>query len=194
VIDHFSRRALGFAVFQADPDSQHVRSFLGRAMHQAKATPKYLVCDQGKQFACQAFKDWCRSKGIRPRYGAAGQHGSIAVVERFIQTVKVECTRRVLVSLRAKTFRQELSWFTLWYNHDRPHTTLGGRTPDEVYFQQRPANRSPRFEPRSLWLRSAPCALPQVLVKGQPGVCLELVVSYQHGHQHLPVAAVRRAA
>jgi len=116
------------------------------------------------------------------------------VVERFIQTVKVECTRRPLVSLRATTFRKELSWFTLWYNQHRPHTTLGGGTPEEVYLQQRPANRSPRFEPRALWPRPAPCALPQVLVKGQPGVQIELAVSYQHGRKHLPVATLRRAA
>ena len=163
-------------------------------MHQAKAKPKYLICDKGKQFWCQGFKDWCQREGIRPRFGAVGQHGSIAVVERFIQTVKVECTRRLLVSLRAKTFRQELSWFTVWYNEHRPHTTLGGRTPDEVYFHQRPANRSPRFEPRALWPRPAPCALPQVLVKGQPGVRIELEVSYQHSRKHLPVATIRRAA
>ena len=194
IIDHFSRRAMGFAVFQKDPDSRDVRSFLGRAMHQAQARPKYLICDKGKQFWCQGFKDWCRRKGIRPRFGAVGQHGSIAVVERFIQTVKVECTRRVLVWFRAKTFRQELLWFAAWYNQHRPHTTLGARTPDEVYFQKRPANQSPRFEPRALWPRPAPCALPQVLVKGQPGVRIELEVSYQHSRKHLPLATVRRAA
>jgi len=194
VIDHFSRRAMGFAVFQKDPDSRDVRCFLGRAMHQAQAKPKYLICDKGKQFWCRGFKDWCRRKGIRPRFGAVGQHGSIAVVERFIQTVKMECTRRLLVSLRAKTFRQELLRFAAWYNQHRPHTTLGGRTPDEVYSQNRPANQSPRFEPRALWPRSAPCALPQVLVKGQPGVRIELEVSNQHSRKHLPVAAVRRAA
>jgi hypothetical protein len=161
---------------------------------QAKATPKYLICDKGKQFWCQGFKDWCRRKGIRPRFGAVGQHGSIAVVERFIQTVKNECTRRLLMSLRAKTFRQELLWSAAWYNQNRPHTTLRGKTPDEVYFNQRPTNRSPRFEPRPLWPRPARCALPQVLVKGQPGVRIELEVSYQHGRKHLPVATVRRAA
>jgi putative transposase len=194
VIDHFSRRAMGFAVFQKDPDSRDVRCFLGRAMHQAQAKPKYLICDKGKQFWCRGFKDWCRRKGIRPRFGAVGQHGSIAVVERFIQTVKVGCTRRIQVSFRAKTFRQELLWFAAWYNQHRPHTTLGGRTPDEVYFQKRPANQSPRFEPRALWPRVAPCALPQVLVKGQPGVRIELEVSYQHSRQHLPIATIRRAA
>jgi len=194
VIDHFSRRAMGLAVFKNDPDSRDVRSFLGRTMHQAKTKPKYLICDQGKQFWCQGFQDWCRRQGIRPRFGAVDQHGSIAVVERFIQTVKVECTRRLLVSLRAKTFRQELSWFAGWYNQHRPHTTLGGRTPEEVYFQQRPANRSPRFEPRALWPRPAPCALPQVLVKGKPGVRIELEVIYQHQRKHLPVVTVKRAA
>jgi transposase InsO family protein len=193
-IDHFSRRAMGFTVFQKNPDSRDVRSFLGRAMHQAQAKPKYLICDKGKQFWCRGFKDWCRRKGIRPRFGAVGQHGSVAVVERFIQTVKVECTRRLLVSFRAKTFRQELLWFSVWYNQHRSHTTLGCRTPDEVYFPQRPANQTPRFEPRALWLRPAPCALPQVLVKGQPGVRIELEVSYQHSRKHLPVATIRRAA
>ena len=84
VIDHFSRRAMGFAVFQKNPDSRDVRSFLRRAMHRAQARPKYLICDKGKQFWCRGFKDWCRRKAIRPRFGAVGQHGSIAVVERFI--------------------------------------------------------------------------------------------------------------
>ena len=136
-------------------------------MHQAHATPNYLISDKGKQFWCRGFKDWCQRKEGRPRFGAIGQHGSIAVGERFIQTLKVECTRSLLVvSLRDKTFRQELVRFTTWYNEHRPHTTLGGRTPEEVYSHQRPANRSPRFEPRAFWPRPAPCALPQVAVRG----------------------------
>ena len=163
-------------------------------MHQAQIKPKYSVCDRGQHFRCRGFKDWCRHKGIRPRFSAVGRHGSIAVVERFIQTIKVEATRRISVSISATLFWRDLSSFVVWYNQHRPHTTLGGRTPDEVDFQQRPANRSPRFEPRSLWPRSAPCARPQVLVKGQPGVRIELAVSYQRGRPHLPVVTIRRAA
>ena len=185
---------MGFAVFKKVPASRHVRSFLGRAMHQAKVMPKYLFCDKGKQFWCKGFKDWCERKGIRPRFGAVGQSGSIAVVERFIQTVKNECTRRLLVSLCATTFRQELSWFTVWYNEHRSHTTLGGRTPNEVYFNQRPANRSPRFEPRAGWPRPSPCAKPQALLKGKPGVRIDLEATYQQRRKHLPVVTVRRAA
>ena len=98
------------------------------------------------------------------------------------------------MSFCAKTLRQELHWYTAWYNEHRPHTTLRARTPDEVYFHRRPANQSPRFESRPLWPRSASCALPQVLVKGQPGVRIELEVTCQHRHKHLPVVTIRRAA
>jgi hypothetical protein len=30
-----------------------------------------------------AFKSWCRSRHIRPRFGAVDEHGSIAIIERF---------------------------------------------------------------------------------------------------------------
>lgn len=52
--------------------------------------------------------------------------------------------------------------------------TLKGKTPDEVYSRQGPANELPRFVPRKRWPRGSPCATPQTLVKGQRGVKLEL--------------------
>ena len=46
-----------------------------------------------------------------PRYGAVGKHGSIAVVERAIRTLKSECTRKIHVFKRHKDFRSELVLF-----------------------------------------------------------------------------------
>jgi putative transposase len=148
VIDHYSRRAIGFSVFPKRPTSLAVRSFLGRTIARASVTPKYLVCDKGSVFWCEDFKRWCRRKRIRPRYGAVGQHGSIAVIERFIRTLKDEGTRRILVPQRRTYFRRELNHFFAWYNEHRPHAALAGRTPDELYFRLRPAIRRPRLEPR----------------------------------------------
>ena len=167
----------------------------GRRPAHNRAVPKYLICDKGPQFWCEGFKGWCRSKGIRPRFGAVGKHGSIAVIERLILTIKQRCTRLILVPLRRKEFLTELKYFAEWYNEHRPHTTLDGRTPNEVYRQEpRPANRAPRFEPRAKWPRGSPCAKPQTLVKGQPGVKLELQVAYHRGRKHLPIVTLRRAA
>ena len=87
VIDHYSRRAMGFAIFRHNPTSVSIQSFLECAIVNASAAPRYIICDKGQQFWCSAFKDWCDDQGITPRFGAVGQHGSIALVERFILTL-----------------------------------------------------------------------------------------------------------
>jgi len=195
VVDHYSRRALGFAIFRDQPTSAQLRQFVGRLVGRLGAAPKYLVTDCGTQFSCPAFKRWCRAHAIRQRQGAVGKRGSIAVVERFIGTLKREGTRLLpAVPLRRRSFQHELHLFFGWYNADRPHTTLEGATPDEIYFPRRPACRSPRFEPRPGWPRAAPCTRPRVLVKGQPGVQLELHVGFLGNRRHLPVVKIRRAA
>ncbi|MCP4249287.1 MAG: transposase [bacterium] len=194
VIDHYSRRAMGFSIFTKRPTSLAVRSFLGRMIAQANAAPKYVICDKDTIFWCEEFKRWCRRKRIRPRYGAVGQHGSIALVERFIRTMKDEGTRRILVPQRGSTFCRKVNQFFTWYNVHRPHAALEGRTPNEVYFRLRSANRLPRLEPRKRWPRSSPCAGPRTLIAGQPGDRFTLEVDFHGGARHLPVLSLRRAA
>jgi len=194
IIDHYSRRAMGFAVSPTRPKSITVRAFLGRTILSAGATPKYLICDKDTILWCAGFKQWCRRKGIRPRFGAAGRHGSIAVVERFIRTMKDEGTRRILVPHRRRDLLRDLGSFVSWYNECRPHMTLAGWTPNEVYFRLRPANRRPHIEPRERWPRSSPCAKPRTLVAGQPGDRFTLQVNFHDGKEHLPIVSVKRAA
>jgi hypothetical protein len=74
--------------------------------------------------------------------------------------------------------------FIDWYNADLPHTTLEGATPDEIYFARRPACGQPRFE----------CRDRRRSFKGQPGVCLELVVEFVADRRHLPRVQLTRAA
>jgi putative transposase len=193
-IDHYSRRLMGFTVFAKVPESAAVRAFLGRTIGRVKEAPKYIVSDKGKQFWCEGYKRWCRRKGIKPRFGAVGTHGSIAVVERFILTMKNEATRRILVPFRNAEFRRELRCFMVWYNQNRPHMTLVGQTPDEVYFGIRAENDRPRIEPRCRWPRSATCATPRVPIDVEPGVEFELRVGFQVGRRHLPIVTLKRAA
>ena len=194
VVDHYSRRAIGVAAFERQPSSAAVRVFLDRAFRDVGAMPKYLITDHGKQFAAKAFARWCRRHGIRQRFGAIGKYGSLAVVERFIRTIKSECTRQILVPYRLPDIQRELTFFTSWYNAERPHGFLEARTPDEVYLRRRPACRAPRFEPRARWPRRSRCAGPQALVRGRPGVTVELTLSHRAGRKHLPVVALRRVA
>jgi hypothetical protein len=96
--------------------------------------------------------------------------------------------------LRRQAFLHELRLLAEWYNSNRPHMSLDGRTPDEVYHNRHPANRSPRFEPRDRWPRGSPCAKPWALVRGSPGAKLTLEVKFHAGRKHLPIVRLRRAA
>ncbi|MGE3804335.1 MAG: hypothetical protein AB7K24_06660 [Gemmataceae bacterium] len=125
--------------------------------------------------------------------GAIGKQGR--VVERSIRTLKDEDVRVLaVVPLVKRAFQRELSLYIDWHNCERPHTTLEGATPDEVYFGVRPACRRPRFEPRPGWPRASPCALPRTLVKGQPGARLEVSVELVDRRRHHPLVTISRVA
>ncbi|MBN2293715.1 MAG: transposase [Pirellulales bacterium] len=194
-VDHFSRRAMGVGTFEQQPKSKAVRAFLGRTIAKAKKAPKYIVCDRGVQFDNKHFRKWCKRKGIeKPRYGAVGKHGSIAVAERFILTLKTILAGMSLIPLRRDQFREEILTVVQWYNQFRPHTTLGGKTPYEVYFRKFPDNRKPRHEPREDWPRGSPCARPWALVRGKSGAEFTLKISHHRGRKHLPIVELKRAA
>src|SRR5207249_5363351 len=96
VVDHFSRRVMGVAVFTKEPSSKQVRTLLDRAIAIAGAGPRHLITDQGIQFTAKGFGRWCRRLDIKQRFGAVGKFGSIAIIERVIRTLKSECTRRLV--------------------------------------------------------------------------------------------------
>jgi len=195
VVDHFSRRIMGFAIFRQNPTSMAVRRMLGKAVNDAGARPDHLITDQGKQFTDKGFRRWCRRCGIRQRFGALQKYGSISVVERFMRTMKSEALRRILVPLERKAFKREVSLFVEWYNSHRLHSTLQAATPpDEIYFGWLPKCRQARHEPRPRWPRGSSCAGPAASVRGRPGQRVELTVRFVQGRRHLPIFEMERAA
>ena len=86
---------------------------------------------------------WAKARGIAIRFGAVGKYGStcpskpwrsrIAIIERFIRTLKDEGTRKIVVPFGFEQMRDELGAIITWYNDHRPHMTLKARTPKEVY-------------------------------------------------------------
>lgn len=194
VVDHVSRGVVGIAVFRSSPTSGDMQTVIGRAIQRAGRFPKYIITDKGSQFWCAPWRRFCSERAIRPRFGAVGKHGSIAVVERFIRAMKQECVSRLLVPLSLTAMRYELGLYVVWYNEHRPSQALGGRTPWEVHAGLWPANRKPRFEPRGAWPSNASCALPQTAVRGDRGASLTVVIRYVEGRRHLPVIELREAA
>jgi hypothetical protein len=126
---------------------------------------------------------------------AIGKYGSLAVIERYIRSLKNECTRLLpIVPLARAAFGRELDEYTAWYNAERPHSRFGARTPDGIYRNSFPACRRPRFETRSRWPRRSTCARLHALVRGRPGVVVEMSVEHRGGRKCLPVVSFRRVA
>ena len=130
---------------------------------------------------------WCAKAGVKPRFGAIGKHGSIAVVERLIRTLKSECLRRFILPLRKEAMRAEAALAARWYNEHRPHARHRGATPAEMSESKQPANHRPRFE--------TPGRLAgQAKLRSKRGVMLALNVQYLEGRRHLPIVSLKRAA
>jgi putative transposase len=195
IIDHFSRRVIGFAVFESVPTAKQVCDVLERARKRAGRAPAHLISDRGVHFRAQ-YEAWCARHHVRPRFGAVGQHGSIAVIERFWLTLKTELLGRMLVPLRLDTMRDVMRRYVDWYNAERPHRSLGGATPLEVCEGVRPANERARLEPRARYPATSPCAAPTTKVRGRCGAKLRLVVGgFDGGDVKItPHVEIRRAA
>ncbi len=188
VTDHFSRKVVGRGVFNEPPTAAEVLRVLEGAKRGAGETPKYVITDRGSQFG-EEYEAWCRRRGVRPRFGAVGQHGSIAVIERLILTLKEEGLRRILVPLRRTEMLVEVDVFVAWYNVRRPHMGLAGATPNEVYRGLRPARAGPRYE-----IRPAYPARRREKLRRKKGTVLHLVLGHHEGRPHLPVIHLRPAA
>jgi transposase InsO family protein len=189
ILDNFSRRPMGFGVFHWAPSARQICSMLDVAVARAGHPPKYVVTDQGVQFR-EEYRDWCRLHGVKPRYGAVGRCGSIAVIERFMLTLKSEYFRKILVPYGLEAMQAAAARFMSWYCESRPHQALGGATPDEMYFGKRPAHSELRLEPRARYPASGPCARPRVPARRARGVKL----GYQDAIAELPVVELRTAA
>ena len=192
VIDHFSRRIMGFDVFEQNPTAAQVEAAMLRIFEANGVKPKYLISDQGSQFVAAEFQAWCKANEIKQRFGAIGKHGSIAVTERAILTYKDSCIRHILVPISRMEMFEETRLFFEWYNEHRPHMTLMGKTPNEAYFGRHAANAKPRIETRPFAKQKTPCASPRMCIAGKAGAKVRVRLEFLEGRLHLPILKVER--
>jgi putative transposase len=91
--------------------------------------------DQGSQFTCQAYIDIVSAAGMKISMDGKGRALDNVFVERLWRTVKHEdiylndyhAPREAVIGLR--------SYFR-FYNYERPHQALGGKSPATVYAEK----------------------------------------------------------
>lgn len=194
VADQYSKKIMGFAFSRRTPNAKAVRSLMSHTLRRTGRRPCHLVTDAGRPYCAGVFRQWCRRIGIDLQFGALGQFGSIAFVERLIQTIKRDCTRRIMVPYGKRSVERELSLYCDWYNRERPHTSLDGATPNETYDGVSATSHRARaeFRTRSAGVETAQESRGRRSV--QCSATIDLVVDYLEGRPHLPVVSLRNAA
>ena len=136
VIDHFSRKVMSLTPLEG-PNAGWINNALESAMEEHGA-PKHIISDQASVFTGDVFAELLDGWNIKPRLGAVGKHGSISVTERVIKTLKYEWLKRVPIIKGFDHLTMLCEEYENWYNRWRPHMTLDGFRPDDVYYEKKP--------------------------------------------------------
>lgn len=139
ILDVYSRFPLAFKVFSKEPTSNDIAALVEHAAGRF-GKPRHFVTDRGAQFTGDVFVQKLRDLGIKQRFGAIGQAGSIAIIERFWRSLKELLDLKFLPPLSRNQLEQKVDLGLFYYANLRPHQGLGGATPTEIYFGLTPAS------------------------------------------------------
>ena len=129
IVDHASRACLRLQRI-ADKSSLRLLQELVQAVKRY-GLPQYLRTDNEAVLVSRVFRLGLWLLGIRQQRIEPGCPWQNGRVERFIGTVKRELRQEVLTNGQA--LDRSLTDIRQWYNHNRPHDHLQGRTPAEVW-------------------------------------------------------------
>lgn len=129
ILDHASRACLTLQRL-SDKSSWTLLQKLIQSVKQY-GRPQFVRTDNEAVLVSRLFRLGLWLLGIRQQRIEPGCPWQNGPVERFIGTVKRELRQDVLTGDR--DLESKLTSIRYWYNHERPHDHLQGRTPAEVW-------------------------------------------------------------
>jgi len=135
VMDWYSRYVLSWSI----SNTMDVHFCLD-ALHKAllKSRPEIFNTDQGSQYTSTAFTDMLINEDIRISMDSRGRAFDNIFIERLWRSVKYE---EVYLNEyeSVKHVVQGITRYFEFYNTERPHQSLGYKTPYEVHYGQLPS-------------------------------------------------------
>jgi putative transposase len=129
VVDDFTRESIKITV-ETSLNGQRVCEELEQVI-EARGKPDRILSDNGTEFTSMAILKWCQEQRIRWDYIQPGKPYQNGYIESFNGKLRDEClNENIFVNLQeakrlVETWREE-------YNEQRPHSSLNGKTPNEM--------------------------------------------------------------
>ena len=128
IVDDYSRECVAIEVDRSLPGLRVAR-VLDR-LHAITGLPQTIVVDNGPEFAGRALDAWAYARGVTLRFIRPGKPIENAYVESFNGKFRDECLNEHWF-LNLADAKAAIEAWRVDYNTVRPHSSLGGRTPDQ---------------------------------------------------------------
>jgi putative transposase len=134
IMDWHSRKVLSWRL-----SNTMTSDFCVAALHEALAlygTPEIFKTDQGSHFTSEVFTKVLKDAEVRISMDGVGRAIDNVFIERLWRTLKYD---HIYLNPADSgiTCRAGIATYLRYYNEERPHSSLGDATPDEVYYESR---------------------------------------------------------
>jgi putative transposase len=129
VVDTYTRESLVVEV-DTSISGERMARVLDRVIAERGAQPEEIVMDNGPEMTSRALDQWAYERGIQLRFIAPGKPVQNAYIESFNGRLRDECLNQHWFRSLADA-RQIVEEWRQDYNQARPHSALGGLTPEE---------------------------------------------------------------
>jgi putative transposase len=134
VVDDCTRECLAL-VADTSLSGALVARELDTVINTRKAKPRLIVSDNGTELTSMAILKWSQETQVGWHYIAPGKPQQNAFIESFNGRLRDECLNETLFSTLGEARRVLGAWRD-HYNLERPHSSLGNRTPDAFRIAQ----------------------------------------------------------
>ena len=130
VMDWTSRKVLSWRLSNT-MDMEFCREALEEALT-LHGRPEIFNTDQGSQFTSPRFTEVLIEAGVQVSMDGRGRWMDNVFIERLWRSLKYECVYMNAFETGGEARAGLRKWID-YYNAERPHSTLDGRTPDEAH-------------------------------------------------------------
>ena len=133
IIDLYDRSVIASITDRNITSDLAIRTLQKALDSQAKIKGELILhSDQGSQYTSKAFVEYCESVHVTQSMSKAGYPYDNAPMERYFNTLKNECTNLYEFSTEESLYQKVEEFAYIDYNHVRPHSFNGYRTPFEA--------------------------------------------------------------